>query len=38
MSGEFDIYGVFVPSLGIWMLIAFAATRKTATFKPLENA
>jgi len=26
MSGEFDIYGVFVPSLGIWMLIAYAVT------------
>lgn len=26
MSGEFDIYGVFVPSLGIWMLLAFAVT------------
>ncbi|WP_232628731.1 DUF1656 domain-containing protein [Methylobacterium sp. Leaf118] len=24
MTGEFDLYGVFVPSLGAWMLIAFA--------------
>ncbi|KQT45506.1 hypothetical protein ASG52_15220 [Methylobacterium sp. Leaf456] len=24
MSGEFDLYGVFVPSLAAWMLIAFA--------------
>jgi hypothetical protein len=26
MSGEFDITGVFIPTLGIWMLIAFALT------------
>lgn len=26
MSGEFDIAGVFIPTLGIWMLIAFALT------------
>ncbi|QAY96246.1 hypothetical protein CWB41_11335 [Methylovirgula ligni] len=26
MSGEFDIIGVFIPTLGIWMLIAFALT------------
>jgi hypothetical protein len=26
MNGEFDISGVFVPSLGVWMLIAFAVT------------
>ncbi len=23
MTGEFDLYGVYVPSLGAWMLIAF---------------
>lgn len=26
MSGEFDITGVFIPTLGLWMLIAFALT------------
>ena len=24
MTGEIDLYGVFVPSLAAWMLIAFA--------------
>ncbi|SFF15443.1 DUF1656 domain-containing protein [Methylobacterium sp. 13MFTsu3.1M2] len=24
MTGELDLYGVFVPSLAAWMLIAFA--------------
>lgn len=24
MTGEFDLYGVYVPSLAAWMLIAFA--------------
>ncbi|BAU89976.1 hypothetical protein MPPM_1371 [Methylorubrum populi] len=24
MTGEFDLYGVFVPSLAAWMLVAFA--------------
>ncbi|MBN4098212.1 MULTISPECIES: DUF1656 domain-containing protein [Methylobacterium] len=24
MTGEVDLYGVFVPSLAAWMLIAFA--------------
>ncbi|KMO33312.1 membrane protein [Methylobacterium tarhaniae] len=23
MTGEFDLYGVFVPSLAAWMLLAF---------------
>ncbi|MHC2107250.1 MULTISPECIES: DUF1656 domain-containing protein [unclassified Methylobacterium] len=23
MTGELDIYGVFVPSLGAWMILAF---------------
>ncbi|MBE7244001.1 MAG: DUF1656 domain-containing protein [Actinomycetospora chiangmaiensis] len=23
MTGELDLYGVFVPSLGAWMLLAF---------------
>ena len=23
MMGELDIYGVFVPSLAVWMLLAF---------------
>ncbi len=23
MTGEFDLYGVYVPSLAAWMLIAF---------------
>ncbi|CAO4178629.1 DUF1656 domain-containing protein [Methylorubrum aminovorans] len=26
MTGEFDLYGVFVPSLAAWMLIAFAVS------------
>jgi hypothetical protein len=24
MTGEFDIYGVFVPALGAWVLLAYA--------------
>lgn len=23
MTGEFDLYGIFVPSLAAWMLLAF---------------
>jgi hypothetical protein len=23
MTGEFDLYGVFIPSLAAWMLLAF---------------
>lgn len=26
MTGELDLYGVFVPSLAAWMLIAFAVS------------
>ena len=26
MRGELDLYGVFVPSLAAWMLIAFAVS------------
>lgn len=26
MTGEFDLYGVFVPALAAWMLVAFALT------------
>lgn len=26
MNGEVDIYGVFVPALGLWMLAAFAVS------------
>lgn len=26
MPGEFSIYGVFVPSLLVWMLVAFVIT------------
>ncbi len=26
MSGEFDLYGVYVPSLLVWMLAAFLIT------------
>lgn len=26
MTGEFDLYGVYVPSFAAWMLIAFVAS------------